>query len=430
MNLKMAHLFFLVVGSLLLSNYGWSSANDPNSQVVRKITFEDLAKIVLEKNENVAASRLHVEAQEGRTGRTVRSFLPQLSATVGQEQYKKETMPDSKSAEYWKIEASVNLFKGGKDDLEGQVRDAAHDLAIVDHTIEFKTELKEAKQAYWKIVSVNQLLADTQEAIEKNEQNYKAAKRRVGAGMATAADSVQFELYKISLTRELTKLELEKDIALNQLSVALALDEHKNIEVAAAYPKIETVPHDTPNQKYLIVKKQTNLEQIEQLKSDQVSRWWWPKLDAYASYYLPSLSEDFVDASAQDKQWMAGVKLTVDLGQGFEDHFESKARRSEAKAFQKRAAHAIREGQAVEHELRHDLQVLGELINSADSDIDLAFKFLKLTEDEYNRGAKNGPDLLAATQTYFEFRQKRNVYYRDYLSNQAELDTLTAGDLP
>lgn len=430
MSLKLTHLGILILSFSLLSSYGWATGSDSKSQVIRKITFEDLAQIVKEKNENIEASRLHMEAQSERTGQTGRSFLPQLSATAGQEQYKKDSLPNSKSADYWKVEASVNLFKGGKDYLEGKVRNVTHDLSKIDYQIELKNELKEAQQAYWKIVSIKQLLTDTKEALQKNEQNYKAAKRRVGAGIATAADSVQFELYKISLTREITKLELEKDIALNQLSVALALNEHENIEVATEYPKVESAANNkvSNSASYLVVNKQNRLEQIENLKSDQVSRWWWPKLDAYASYYLPSLSEDLADATAKEKQWMAGVKLTIDLGQGFEDHVEAKARRNEAKAFQNRAAHSIREGKALDHELRHDIQVLGDLIKNADSDTALAFKFLKLTEDEYNRGAKNGPDLLSATQTYFEFRQKRNEYYRDYLINQAELESLTANE--
>ena len=430
MSLKMTHLGFLILSFSLLSNYLWASGSDPKSQVIRKIKFEDLAQIVTEKNENIEASRLHMEAQNERTGRIGRSFLPQLLATVGQEQYKKDSLPDSKSAAYWKVEANVNLFKGGRDYLEGRIRNTSHELSRVDYQIELKNELKEAKQTYWKIVSINQLLADTEQALQKNEQNYKAAKRRVGAGMATAADSVQFELYKISLTRRLTKLELEKDVGLNQLSVALALDEHENIEVATEYPKIESATNNkvSNSTSYLIVKKQNSLEQIEKLKSDQVSRWWWPKLDAYASYYLPSLSEEFTDATAKDKQWMVGVKLTIDLGQGFEDLVETQARRNEAKAFHNRAAHSVREGKAHDHELQHDLHVLGDLIKSADSDTALALKFLKLTENEYNRGAKNGPDLLSATQTYFEFRQKRNEYYRDYLSTEAELDSLTASE--
>lgn len=200
--------------------------------------------------------------------------------------------------------------------------------------------------------------------------------------------------------------------------------------MATEYPKVESATNNkvSISTSYLIVKKQNSLEQIENLKSDQVSRWWWPKLDAYASYYLPSLSEDFAEATAKDKQWMTGVKLTIDLGQGFEDHAEAKARRNEAKAFQNRAAHSIREGKALDHEFQHDLSVLGDLIKNADSDTDLALKFLRLTEDEYNRGTKNGPDLLSATQTYFEFRKKRNEYYRDYLSTEAELESFAASE--
>ena len=56
--------------------------------------------------------------------------------------------------------------------------------------------------------------------------------------------------------------------------------------------------------------------------------------------------------------------------------------------------------------------------------------FLKLTESEYNRGVKNGPDLLQAVQKYFEFRDKRTEYYRDFYSTKAEIESLTSKDLP
>lgn len=391
-----------------------------------KILFEDLEKLVNDKNENVEASRLQMKAQDRRTGRTARSFLPQLTLSAGQEQFKKDTLTEIKSDNYWRADASLNLFKGGRDYIEGEIRDQSYQLSQTDLQIELKNEIKKARQTYWKIVSINQLLLDTEEAIQKNEQNLKSAKKRVGAGLATATDSVQFELYKISLLREKTKLEHEKDDALNELSLILALDEHKNIEITSQYPVIATQsPLENQNSKFLSEKKQRNLEKIENLKSDQSSNWWLPKLDAYASYKLPAPSENLTDATNNDKEWVAGVKLTLDLGQAAEDQSESKARRLDTKALQHRAAYVARESRAIEHELSHHMQILVELIKNADQDVVLAQKFLKLTEDEYNRGVKNGPDLLEATQTHFEFRKKRTEYYRDYLSAQAERESLT-----
>ena len=85
-----------------------------------------------------------------------------------------------------------------------------------------------------------------------------------------------------------------------------------------------------------------------------------------------------------------------------------------------------RETEAAEHEIRHDMRFLHELIHDADRDVQTAERFVKLTLTEYNRGVKNGPDLLAASERYFEFRQRRTELFRSYYEAQAELLALSA----
>ena len=59
MSLKMAPLGFLILSFSLLSNDGWSSDSSSlhKSKVIRKITFDDLAQIVKEKNEHGTRTR-------------------------------------------------------------------------------------------------------------------------------------------------------------------------------------------------------------------------------------------------------------------------------------------------------------------------------------------------------------------------------------
>jgi outer membrane protein len=408
----------------------WASNSQTEKTSFRKIHFEDLPNLVLEKNENVEAAKLHMKAQKDRTGRLARSFLPQVSATAGQEQFK--TGSDaSQEQEYWKIEATINLYKGGRDHLEDKIRDSNLSLSQTLLSSEYQKELKEAKLAYWKVVALTQQIVNRNDALKKNELNFKSAKRRAGAGLTTTADAAQFELHRISIERELSKLELERDLSLNQLGVALALDEHENIEVVADFPKVsdqDLKSAQAPSDQHLTVKTQRDLEKIEQFKADQSSNWWLPKVDLYAGYGLPSLNDEYDRALRKNKEWTAGVRMTIDLGQGFEDRKEAQARQSESASFRKKAAHAIREGKALDHELRHDLSVLGELIKTADQDVQAAQNFLKLTESEYHRGVKNGPDLLEAVQKYFEFRDKRTEYYRDFFSAKAEIESLIFDD--
>lgn len=89
----------------------------------RKIAFADLEKLVRERNENVQAAASTLKAQTERTGSLTRSFLPRLSADVGGEQFKAGSAA-MESQSYWKIEAQMNLYRGGRDGIEETIRDS------------------------------------------------------------------------------------------------------------------------------------------------------------------------------------------------------------------------------------------------------------------------------------------------------------------
>jgi outer membrane protein len=422
-------LFSFVSGfifSICLLAGGNLHAQSISARETQKISFEDLKRLVRDKNENVQAAKLHSVAQKERTGRLARSFFPQLSAQLGSEQFKTSVEPNTQGS-YWLVEASINLYRGGRDQIEDQVRNSYLDLSKLAFTMEYQKELARAQQIYWTVVSLSKLISDKKEALEKNDIHLKSAKKRSGVGIATAADTVQFELHQITLEREIKKLDLEYHAYLNRLGNILALDEHENIKVDDDFPKISGNETSTsaPNlDRQIEISAQRQLQKIDELKSKQSANWWHPKLDVYSSYGLPALSDEYTRAQQKETEWVAGIRLTLDLGQGFEDHKEANSKSLEAASSAQRASYKVREINANYHDFLHDLSVLTELIKDADGDVEKAFRFLKLTENEYNRGVKNGPDLLEAFQKYFEFRERRIEYYRDYFETQSKIDAL------
>jgi outer membrane protein len=394
----------------------------------QKISFEDLKRLVRDKNENVQAAKLHSDAQKERTGRLARSFFPQLSAQLGSEQFKTSVEPTQQGS-YWLVEASINLYRGGRDQLENQVRESYLDLSKIAYTLEYQKELAHAEQIYWTVVSLSKLISDKKEALEKNDIHLRSAKKRSGVGIATAADTVQFELHQITLEREIKKLDLEYHAYLNRLGNVLALANHESIEVMEDFPKIsgtQSLPSTTNLDRQIEITAQRQLQKIDELKSKQSANWWHPKLDVYSSYGLPALSDEYSRALQKETEWVAGLRVTLDLGQGFEDRREATSKSLEAASAAQRASYKVREVNANYHDFLHDLSVLTELIRDSDSDVEKAARFLKLTENEYNRGVKNGPDLLEAFQKYFEFRERRIEYYKDYFETRSKLETLTS----
>lgn len=421
---KWTTLLGLIASALIL--------NCSQALASKRIALEDIPRLVAEKNENVRAAKLHTTAQRERTGYLARSFFPRLSAKLGDENFKTDSGPQEQKT-YWKLEASLNLYRGGKDSLENNVRESTANLSQTSFTAEYNKELKEATQAFWNSIAIAQLIADTKEALSRNETNIKSAQKRIGAGITTAADAVQFELYKTSLQRNLRKLENEQDLFLNKLSVALALDEHETLEIESIFPNLNNNKNEAPkldSENQADVKINRHQQKIEELKSQQSSRWWLPKVDLYSNYGLASLSEDYNRALANDREWATGVRLTLDLEQGFENRKDAAAQRMESETAKLRAAHRQREVIANDHELRHDLSMLKDFIKNSDKDIELALKLLKLTESEYVRGVKNGPDLLEAYQNYFEYRAQKIEHYRKYYETSAELESLVAVDTP
>ena len=404
--------------------FSWSAAAQ-----VKRIAFEDLPNLVRDKNENVQAAQSTLKAEKKRTGYLLRSFLPHLSADYGGEEFKAGSDP-SKRQSYWKVQAQMNLYRGGRDKLESSVRETNARMARSNFSHEYQQELKEARQAYWKLIAVMKNIADKKEAIEKNETNLKSARKRTGAGVATSADALQFELKKTMLNQELKQLVLQQDLLKNKLSVAIGLDEHENMQLTSEFVHPEDnikVANLNPNQN-LEVQILNAKESVLDLKRSQVARWWLPRVDAYSSYGVPSLSDEYDRALTKNNEWVAGIRISLDLGESFEFQNEASARAQDAYALKKRTSHKRREAVAVDHELRHDLNLFHELIHDADKDVVTAEKFLKMTEDEYRRGVKNGPDLLMAFQQLYDFRQRRTDLYRNYYETYAELLALIATD--
>lgn len=393
-----------------------------------KIAFEDLEGLVRNKNDNVQAAQFSFQSKEARTGYLVRSFLPSVSAQMGGEEFKGGAEP-KQTREYWQVEANLNLFRGGRDLVESSIRKEETLKAQHELLGEYAQELKVAQQAYWRLVGTNQILAQKKASLAKNEESLSAARKRAGAGTATAADALQFELFATTLKQEIKKLELERDLLKNSLSVSIGRDEHEDLEVGGEFPHPEDHtlewpaldPESSPS-----VAALKSQETIAGLGHAQAKLWWMPRVDAYAGYGVPALSDEFTRALSREKEWVAGIKIGLNIGEGFEGFYNSRSKAFEAASQEKRKKHHLRELVAKDHELRHDLKLIHDLMHDADADVKKAERFLALTRNEYNRGVKNGPDMLGAFQRYYEFQQRRTDLYREFHETKAELTAILA----
>lgn len=426
--------FIFILVTLNFISAEAAGSNQMNTSI-RRVGFEDLSRLVSEKNENVKSSRLHAKALEERTGRLARSFLPLLSAQIGEEQFKVGS-DSMKQQSNWKLEAAFNLYRGGRDLREDDIRDLELNIARTNSALEIQSELFKAKQTFLRVVLLDSKSENLKEALEKNETNIKSAQKRAGAGIATAADAAQFELHKSSLQRQLIELDHERHTSLIQLEVFLGFDEHESIEIVGNFPAL---PKDENKISQIKLASESQLDllsyrgaqKISEIKSEQASRWWLPKIDFYSSYGIPALSDEYSRALNKEHQWAAGLRMSVDLGQGFEDRKEASFQRLQSESLQAKLSQRKRDVVANDHELRHGLDVLIKLIRLTEEDVEKTKKFLNLTANEYTRGVKNGPDLLEAFQRHYEIRESKIKYLAEYFLAKAELERLaTSFEIP
>lgn len=417
---------------LLTLNYFSAEAAGANElkKSPMRVGFEDLSRLVLEKNENVKSSQLHAKAIGERTGRLARSFFPMLSAQIGEEQFKTGSDP-FKQQSNWKLEAAINLYRGGRDTLEDNIRDTELNIAKTNTAIEIQSELFKAKKTFLRIVALSNKADNLKEALEKNETNIRSAQKRAGAGITTTADAAQFELHRSALQRELIELDHERHTSLIQLEVFLGLDEHESVEIVGGFPALPKSDNEMEKTKLnsqgqLDLLSARGAQKISEFKATQANRWWLPKVDFYSSYGIPSLSEEYTRALNKDHEWSAGIRMSVDLGQGFEERKEASAQQLKAESERARLSQRTRDIVATDHELRHGLEVLIKLILLTEVDVEKTKKFLKLTENEYTRGVKNGPDLLEAFQRHYELRESRIQYLAEYFLAKTELERITS----
>lgn len=378
------------------------------------LSFEDLPKLIREKNKNVEGAVLARDAAQIKTGHLLRSYLPSIKGHTGAETfetgvYTTQTQP------IWGVEANINIYRGGKDFLEDKVRSSQANAANASLQRTFSNELQTARKLYWQIVSNRESIRSLKASLEQNDRNLAMANRRISRGLSSETDRLEFQIHKNQLKEEIESIE--HDTTLLQISLSAILGAEKSTMFKTA----EVVPHVHDEE---LLKKKVEIEKHpdyvflkfnhESLYSQhrQLGRWWLPSIDVYASQQLFNLRErDFLTESDRIDT-VAGARLTLEFD--FVKAAESSSLGLQAQGIEKQSQQKARslesDVEVAKEELKHD----HELIHYSEERVEQGKKYLARVLDEYNRGVKNSVDVLSAAQRYLtfqrEFTQRRTNY--------------------
>ncbi len=390
-----------------------------------KINFEDLPSLVKEKNKSVQGATFSVQSGEARTGYLLRSYLPTLGVSVGGESFKSGEFGDTRQQPFGGIETKINLFKGGRDSLEGSVREKQLNASQQEQQKIYFEELTKARGIYWNLVFQKETQNIFKEALDLNEKNKGASEKRIQAGLATLTDRIEFEINKIQLEQDLRQAELMSSNFQRELNAVLGLSPETNLETIDAAPHqhdegLLALKADLINSHREILQLKANQEAFE-FQKKQFYRWWTPSIDGYAGYFLYTQREREAATRNARYETVGGIKVTLDIFDGFQSKAEGAAAGLQAMAFESLSLQRQKELEARFEAMKSELKVIHELVHIGEKNLKLGKLYFDRTLGEYKRGVKNSPDVLSATQKYIEYKKRYSELRKNYHLARADI---------
>lgn len=422
----MAHPFAFRI--LLAWFLGAISAHAQESGVP-VLRYEDIPRFIREKNEAVRGTEAAVSGAKLRTGYLGRSYFPQVNLSGGSERFQRGDFNPSPQP-YGGIEATVNLYRGGKDSLEEEIRvsQARSHQALAQAT--YQKELSNAQVLYWDMVYSRELIAILTDAFKLNEQGLQSAERRFRRGLVTRTDIAEFEIYRGRIREEIESLEHENELTSIQLRSLLGFEDSGLVRVAE-----ERIGHEhdealvkksfdgRSNPDLIYFQEQLAITDLQRAKA---SRWWLPTLEVYGGYFLNPLRERAFEITRDRTDLVAGVRLQFSLFDGLQAENEARALAVQTFALEKQNEQRGRSIRAQIKTTQGEMTHLHELLHNSEERIRLGKTYLNSTLEEYDRGVKNSPDLLSAIERWVSYEEQYVQRRRDYQRAKIRLTSLVA----
>ena len=387
------------------------------------VQFEDIPQIVRERNSHAQGADFRKRASEIEQGHLARSYLPRLKFTIGTERFQTGTQAE-RAEHYGSVIASTNIFRGGKDRLEDVVAQSSLSVAVAESEKILREEVKKARISFWHLVAQREMVGLLQAASEENQKNLVKAEARIRAGVATETDRIEFEMYRLELNQDLLRLRLASENTERNLAVLLGLPEGTTVQT----PLVVGHKHEDdlftstelievhPAIRSLIFRGEES-----RIKALQSGRWWTPSLDLYASYGLHTFREREFALQSERYETVVGMQLTMELFDGFAGRTEFRHKTLETAGLQLEALQTARELHAKVAGARAELRLTHELIHHSEEALLRAKIYLARTLDEYQRGVKNSPEVLLASERRFGMLRRFADLRRDYQLARCEL---------
>jgi outer membrane protein TolC len=389
------------------------------------LEYDELQKLVETNSRDVKAAGMLTEASATRQGYQARARFPKLDVASGLRAVR-ELDGSGDSAPFFKVEGSMSLYRGNRDALKDSIQEKETAIRKEETQLVSKNQLSLARELYIRLASVRELKRAWADAMKMAQLKKKSSKVKVEAGLTTNTDVLEFELHESTLNREKLDLDKEEHEVTHRLQLVLGLPKGREIALSRTFshpPEPQAHLKFSPESHPLVRRLSLQTEQAREAAKANVSKW-NPDVQLYANY--EEYWEEAKDApgSLPRRDFAAGVRLSIPIGDNLTIQNEAAAKNLEASAYALQKEQSERQIEATFDENLHDMKVLHQLIHDSEEQLRKAKRLLKQTTAEYERGVKNGPDVLEASRTLYRIEVESIQLIFDYYLAEVSLQSL------
>lgn len=375
---------------------------------------------VTSNNLSVQSFKQAEESEKTKTGSLGRSFLPSIFLELGQEKFQTGRYKTYGNS-YGALEARLNLFRGGRDNLEADFRNLQAKVAGNSRSIAVREELNKVRRLQWEIIHNEELIKVLELEKKQNASLKEQANKRARSGISTNTDTLEFSIYLSEIEESIERLKHENQLLKIGLAplVGMNANEMRFSGVLTHEHDDELLAVSYSSQTHPSVLSLSVESEIYNLQKTSQNRWWTPSLDLYGGYFLYTLRDrDYLSQDNRDDR-VVGLRLSFEIFDAGKSYNQATAIQYQAESKRLMARYVQTKTEADFKILQKDLKQTHEVMHFVEDRIKKSRDYLKLTLQEYDRGVKNSLDALTAMQRYFR-------YEKEYLEKKKEYQVIKA----
>jgi len=395
---------------------------------VKGLTLEEAINLALGENLQIKTSGKEIEAAEARVNRTISYFLPKIGAESRYEYFNSPYQLQRGGTADLFIE--WNVYNGFRDWYDRKAKTFELDQFKIAKQKQILFTKVEVEAKFYKLLAIMESVKSFEEAVKRNDVQKESARRRRGAGLASDADILEFDLYNSELQIELTRLE--SDLKQTQSEFRELLGQRNQGSQVLPQGKLshfhvddtlESLKLRLPNESQTLIGARYSVEQAEANKKVAFGGY-LPQLDLKVTHGSRGLNDTLV---SPETMIVGTAKWEFFSG------FDTSNARSEAAALAGKADASLKQTElATVSQLETAYAKLKGIQDSVDIETEnkiKAYKFFDVVAGEYKRGVKNSTDMRSAAQMLLQVVLRDIQYRADFFEQKALLEKALGGQI-